>query len=78
MRTFIELLKERLGWPACRLQQRAENMVVLFPKVHSLLVLLRAAQCKLVDQANVGDMAVLLKLCTNALPEVLRRDVQRV
>lgn len=50
-------------------------MIELFPAVQSFLVLLSALLDEDVNDAGVGDIAVLLEVPANAVPHVCGRDV---
>lgn len=59
--TLQELLHKRPLWPRSRGQENTHDMIILFPRIHSFLVVLTSLQHEVVDHANVGDMTVLLK-----------------
>ena len=51
-------------------------MVVLLPAVHRLLVLLPPLEDEGVDDPRVADVAVLLKLFADAVPDIRGRNIQ--
>lgn len=53
-------------------------MIELLPAVHRLLVLLLALLEEDVDDAGVGDIAVLLKVLADAVSDERWRDVERI
>ncbi len=53
-------------------------MVELLPTVHRLLVLLLALREEDVDDAGIGDIAVLLEVLADAVSDVRWRDVEHI
>lgn len=60
------------------LQQRTQDVIILLPIVHRLLIFLSAPQRQVVYQADVRYMSVLLELPPNALTEIRHSDVKRI
>lgn len=60
------------------MEEDAHDVVELLPAVHGFLILLPALEHEDVDEAGVGDVAVLLKVLADAVSDVGGGDVERV
>ena len=76
--TFQKLLHKRLLRPKLRGQQDTLDMVPLLPAVEGLLVLLPPLQQQHINSAQIRDIAILLKVLPNRVPDVRGRNVQRI
>ena len=77
-RTFVELLKECAWGPSFGLEQDAHDVIELLPTVHGLLELLLTFLDEDVDDAGIGDIAILLEVLADAVADVGGRDIEGV
>lgn len=76
--TFQELLHERLGPPYWLLAQYSENMRLLLPAIHYLLVVLPSLVQQQVDHGEVLYISVLLELFPDTQADELGGNVETV
>lgn len=74
--TFKELLHERPLRPYLRRKQDTQDVWLLRPRIHRLLIRLPALLKEDVDDARVGHVPVALKLGAHRPPDVVRGHVQ--